>query len=46
MNICNKIVVQTFKTILRIDIHFEAQNRFHKNLTIFNENYMKIQYYV
>ena len=29
INICIKITIQTFKTILGIDIHFEVRNKVH-----------------
>ena len=33
INICNKIIVQTFKIILRMDTHFEVRKSVHGKLT-------------
>jgi hypothetical protein len=35
-NIGNKIIVQTFKVMLRINIHFKVRKRVHRKLKFFN----------
>ena len=44
INVCNMIIVQTFKLMSRININFELRKRVHRNLTIFTPNYMKVLY--
>ena len=39
-NICNKVIVQTFKLTLRINIHFEARKRVHRKLKFSRNNNM------
>ena len=39
-------MVQTFKIILRIVMHFEVRKRVQRNLTIFNQYNLKLLYIV
>ena len=46
INTCNKIIVQTFKILSRINnIHFEARKGVHRKLSNFNENDTKLPLY-
>jgi hypothetical protein len=42
INICDRIIVQSFKNILRIVVHFEIRKRVHTKLTIFSQNDMNL----
>ena len=42
VNICNNILVQTLKIILRIDITAEVRKKRHRKLKIFNQSNMKL----
>ena len=41
MSICKEIIVQNFKIILKINVHFEVRKEVHRKLTIFNRNIMR-----
>lgn len=45
-NLCHINIFQNFKNKSRIDLHFEARKRVHRNLIIFNQNSMKLLYVV
>lgn len=44
MSLCNEVIVQTFKCILRINIHFDVRKINCKNLIVHNQNIMKLLY--
>ena len=42
IKMCNKNLVQNFKIVLRINLHFEVSKRVYGKLTIFNQNNLKL----
>ena len=45
IKIRNRIIVQSFNTILRIDIHYEVRKKVHRKLLVFNQEYYEVMIY-